>query len=53
MAGTAKSGGGPLGFLQQGQGAPGASGWTPTVTYLFFFILAEMVAFGFISRHLR
>jgi hypothetical protein len=53
MAGTAKSGGGPLGFLNTGQGAPGASGWTPTITYLIIFVLAEMVVFGFISRHLR
>ena len=51
--GTAKSGGGPMGFLSQGQGAPGASGWTPTITYLVVLIIAEMVVFGVIARHLR
>jgi hypothetical protein len=51
MAGTAKSG--PMAFLSTGQGAPGASGWTPTITYLIVLMIAEMVIFGFISRMLR
>ena len=51
--GTAKSGGGPMGFLSQGQSAPGSSGWTPTITYLIVLIIAEMVVFGIIARHLR
>lgn len=53
MAGTK---GGPLGFLTQGQGAPGgggAGGWEPTVVYLLILIVAEMIVFGFISRMLR
>jgi hypothetical protein len=45
--------GGALGFLSQPQAAPGASGWSPTLTYLFILIVAEMVIFGFISRTLR
>jgi hypothetical protein len=51
MAGTAKSG--AKAFFSQGQGAPGSSGWTPTITYLIVFMIAEMVIFGFISRMLR
>jgi hypothetical protein len=43
----------PLGFLSAKQGAPGASGWEPTVVYLLILIVAEMVIFGFISRTLR
>ena len=39
--------------LTQGQGAPGASGWQPTVIYLMLLVLAEMIVFGFISRMLR
>jgi hypothetical protein len=42
-----------LGFLTQPQAAPGASGWSPTLTYLFILIIGEMVVFGFISRVLR
>lgn len=40
-------------LLSQGQGAPGASGWEPTVVYLLILIVAEMIVFGFISRVLR
>lgn len=40
-------------ILTQGQGAPGASGWEPTVVYLLILVLAEMIVFGFISRMLR
>lgn len=39
--------------LTQGQGAPGASGWQPTVVYLLVLVIAEMIIFGFISRVLR
>ncbi|HXZ77778.1 MAG TPA: hypothetical protein VEH31_43855 [Streptosporangiaceae bacterium] len=39
--------------LSQGQGAPGASGWQPTIAYLLILVVAEMVVFGFISRALR
>jgi hypothetical protein len=42
-----------LGFLSQPQAAPGAGGWSPTLTYLFVLIIVEMVVFGFISRTLR
>lgn len=42
-----------LGFFSQGQGAPGGTGWEPTVIYLLLLIVAEMVVFGFISRALR
>jgi len=42
-----------LGFLSQGQGPPGSSGWDPTITYLLVLVVAEMVIFGFISRMLR
>ena len=40
-------------ILSQGQGAPGTSGWQPTVVYLLILVIAEMIAFGFISRVLR
>jgi hypothetical protein len=42
-----------LGFLSQGQGSPGSSGWDPTIVYLLILIVVEMVVFGFISRMLR
>ena len=44
---------GALGFLSQPQAAPGAGGWSPTLTYLFLLIVFEMIIFGFISRTLR
>ena len=34
-------------------GPAGAAGWEPTILYLFVFIIAEMIVFGFISRALR
>jgi hypothetical protein len=40
-------------ILSQGQGAPGESGWQPTVVYLLLLVLAEMIVFGFMSRVLR
>ena len=41
-------------ILSTGQGAPGgASGWQPTIVYLFILIIAEMIVFGFISKALR
>jgi hypothetical protein len=42
-----------LGIFSQGQGAPGASGWDPSIVYLFLLVIAEMFVFGFISRVLR
>lgn len=42
-----------FGIFSQGQGAPGGSGWEPTVVYLLILIIAEMIVFGFISRALR
>ena len=42
-----------LGIFSQGQGAPGSSGWEPTVIYLLILVIAEMIVFGFISRALR
>ena len=51
MAGTK---GGALGsLLSGGQGAPGSSGWEPTIVYLLILVVAEMIVFGFISRMLR
>lgn len=40
--------------FSSGQGATGvnASGWTPTVLYLFVLVLVEMFVFAFISRHI-
>lgn len=52
------SGMGPLmagnSVFSSGQGATGvnASGWTPTVLYLFVLILIEMFVFAFIGRHI-
>ena len=42
------------GLLPPGSG-PGsaASGWTPTVTYLLVFVVAEMILFKVIERMLR
>ena len=42
-----------LGIFSQGQGAPGATGWEPTVVYLLILTVAEMFVFGFVSRMLR
>jgi len=43
-----------LGFLSQGQGKPAAmSDWDPSILYLFVFVIAEMIVFGWISRTLR
>lgn len=40
-------------ILSKGQGAPGSSGWQPTVIYLILLVIAEMAVFGVISRMLR
>jgi len=43
-----------VGVMSQGQGSiasPG--GWHPTILYLILFVLAEMVVFGLLSKHLR
>jgi hypothetical protein len=34
-------------------GAPGASGWEPTILYLFVLVLAEMFVFGLLAKLLR
>lgn len=34
----------------QGNMSDNASGWTPTILYLFLLILAEMFIFAFIAR---
>lgn len=39
--------------LGGGQGAPGSTGWEPTILYLFVLVLAEMFVFGLIARLLR
>lgn len=42
------------GLFRQGDGPQGATaGWSPTLTYLFVFILAEMLAFKLLARALR
>ena len=42
-----------MGILPQGQGSQDqGTGWSPTILYLFVLILAEMVIFGFIARHI-
>ena len=41
-----------MNILPQGQGNAQGTGWSPTILYLFVLILAEMVIFGFISRHI-
>jgi hypothetical protein len=49
--GQANSG---AGIFAQGSGtAPGAAAWSPTLTYLFVFIAAEMILFGLLGRVLR
>ena len=42
-----------LGFLSQGQGAAGSSGWTPTILYLIGFVIVEMIVVHLMSRMLR
>jgi hypothetical protein len=42
------------GLLPPGSGATGGGGgWTPTVTYLLVFVVAEMLLFKVIERMLR
>ena len=39
-----------------GQAAPGASlpgGWHPTIAYLIGFVIFELVAYHFLSKHLH
>lgn len=49
--GQANSG---AGLLRQGDGPQGAAaGWSPTLTYLFVLIIAEMVLFKCLERMLR
>ena len=42
-----------VGFFSQGQGPVQATGWEPSILYLFALVIAEMIVFGFISRTLR
>jgi hypothetical protein len=49
--GQANSGGG---MFMQGQGPPGGgTAWSPTVTYLLVFVVAEMILFKLLERALR
>ena len=42
------------GLFPQGSGPAGAaSSWSPTLTYLFIFIIAEMILFKLLERVLR
>lgn len=42
-----------VGQMAQGQGSVGTpTGWTPTILYLFILIVAEMIVFGILSRHI-
>lgn len=57
-AGQFSSGVGPVGGTQMalgstftaGQGTANGSSWSPTILYLFVFIIAEMFIFGIIAR---
>ena len=42
-----------LGMFRQGQGAPGSSGWTPTIVYLLVMVVVEMIVIHLMSRMLR
>jgi hypothetical protein len=43
-----------IGLFAQGVGPPGqSSGWTPTVTYMLVFVVAEIIAFGILARVLK
>jgi hypothetical protein len=43
-----------VGILPPGSGNPaGSTGWSPTLTYLIVFVVAEIVAFGLLGRVLR
>jgi hypothetical protein len=39
-----------LGVFSQGQGAPGSSGWHPTIIYLLGLVIVETVVFGWLCR---
>jgi hypothetical protein len=39
------------GVFSAGQGNASATGWSPTILYLFVLLLAEIVIFGIIARH--
>jgi hypothetical protein len=41
-----------LGTFTQGQGPQGSTGWEPSIMYLFIFVIAEMVVFGFLATKL-
>ena len=48
--GQANSG---VGMFPQGSGSMAKGGWSPTLTYLFVLVIAEIVAVGFLARTLR
>jgi hypothetical protein len=42
-----------IGQFAQGQGpVQGVGGWDPTILYIFVLIIAEMIVFGFLARHI-
>jgi hypothetical protein len=42
-----------VGMFPQGSGPQDTKGWSPTLTYLFVFIVVEIVAFGVLGRVLK
>ena len=44
-----------IGLFPQGSGPAQAGGgaWSPTVTYMLIFVVAEIIAFGILARVLR
>jgi hypothetical protein len=47
--------GGPAGMqpvTSPSAGSPGPGGWTPSVLYMLMLIAAEIVAVGWLSKHL-
>jgi hypothetical protein len=52
---TTNAGGGLTGMLSlKSQATPGSPGnWHPTVLWMLGFVIAELVLFGYLSRHLK
>lgn len=38
--------------FSQGQGPSGVTGWSPTILYMFALIIAEMIIFGVLAKHI-
>lgn len=38
--------------FSQGQGPTGVGGWSPTILYMFALIIAEMLIFGILAKHI-